>query len=344
MKIKELSDIIGSNHNGNWAVYELDMPIKDITKNIQTAIDTPENIKKKLIRFYNWWHAQDWEFDKLYQWEDIHHEFNLSFENTRLTWYIKDQLSFLAQEQTCCFDKTINKYRNIMDWEVKDWQFTYKYIDTMWNLKEKQESIISLMKYYRERNQLTAQDILPTVDIRVVMSSRPEDKFELFEHLGFNGSCQKRENCTGNAHWFYDMFYNWWFIVIKMYQWTKFVWRSLCRTVYDWDKKFLFIDRIYREWVVSQLQDVHWTLYKQIYDLGYNLLLSNQWYDCLESAWLKWMRKAKELYVWPARKIHHRRATYYNSWESMWVSNWDYMFDTVNASFYNVYKCEHEPS
>lgn len=316
-----------------------DLTLKAIwLKNIQEEYDYPSEISKQLNKFYS---TKD-SFKTWCKYKDIYYKWSVEFKNKYIwekvsshLWNLKTM--FMRNE----FPWTINKYRNILTHWIEDWYFKYTYIDTLWNLKEKKETLVSFLSY-NNWAKITPQECSANIKVDVTISNRLEDKKELFEHLWYWGSCQIPANRWWLALWYHDMFYNWWICIILYHIWGKFEWRSLCRILHDKDwNEFMYLDRIYRNWTLTQLRD-------DIYNLTINKLLS-LWYrvvftDVIVDWWNKsyWWelikRQMKEVLIGPARKtLDYNKNSYYNNWKSsaFRTSDW-YTIDYLDWTYFNV--------
>lgn len=327
-----------------WELYRLSATLKELWIKKQKKVDMPNKLITKLNSFY-WYDKKSESFKYMFQEDELHNEFELNFENDKLHRMCETHLRTLEIKSKCRFSETISKYRNILAREVRDWKFVYQYIDTFWNLKTKEETLYSLLTYWTS-DKISPQELVTNIKVRVVISNKREEKMELFNHLWFNGSCQKKENSRTHARWFHDMFYNGWMCVIKLYIWDTFVWRSLARILYDWKKKYLYMDRIYRTWIFAQLDEtkVLFKLYEWIYNLWYNILHHfSEINDDFNKAKYKVEMAPNVLYLWQARELNNDATTvYYNSWKSIWIKTADdFVITALNARYFNIYKIEH---
>jgi len=339
-----------SRSDSAWWIYFVTIDSKDIDTPKMKKIEYPKKLTTALKSFYkavlNSWDSPFtywFKYDK-----EIYEEFNITFENKECEKKILRRYGDLSLiEPTHWFWQTINKYRNTYDFKYSDWYVSYKYIDTMWNEKEKKETILSFMSYMADW-KINPAEYLPQIECKIVMSNKLEDKLEILEHHWFNGSCQRPGNCDYNAQWYHDMYYNGGMCVIKMYIWEKFCWRSLARLLYDKDlTEYLLIDRIYRIWLL-------WNIWDEIYHQLFQWVL-NKWYKVLSAtirtAWPKIdnlqpqkIKPLKEMLIWPGREIFSPKPyTYYNNsmTQAIKTNDW-FVYDTFNGKENNLYQITNE--
>ncbi len=330
MKQNELSRVVGSYLFSNGSCYWLPSNVgsKDIKElKFQKPVPAPKDLIKQIDKFYK---GTNMKFDTIFEHgTKVKKKFKILFDNSKtINEFVIRQLRYLKEiHNEYKFNETINKYRNIEDLQYSDWYITYKYIDTLWNLKCKKETVSTFLSYnpYRE---FKAQDLLSNIEFDCTISNDIKDKMELRDHLWFNGSCQNRNNVWWNAQWYHDLYYNWWMCVIKIHLWDAFVWRSLARIMYGSDGiEYLYPDRIYREWIFAHIPDVEQVLTKQLIDLWYNIITHRH------PASLEGRDSAKDVFIWHARDINPTSPyTYYNNGKTLWVITWDNkVFDVVNG-------------
>lgn len=337
-----IDNSIWSSSSSNWWLYPINIQYKDLKLPIQKKYKYPKEVINWLKKFYTrhpnvkWALTHGWKHER-----KIKEELYVSFENKEVANKVVTLYQNLLKEDKWIeFNTTINKYRNVNNFRYEDWYILYDYIDTFGNLKQKKESVIPFVKYCKAK--ANPQEYLPKVDVRIVISNQIEDKIEIFKHHGFNGSCQKPENCTWHSIWYHDMYYNGWMCIIKMYIWEKFCWRSFARIMYweDW-QEYLLIDRIYSIWVLAWLGN--W-----VYDLLHSTIL-NAWYKVLISYirtnwsnvmfWEMESKSINQIFVGHWRYINDILPyTYYNNIYTQWLKTLDnIIFDMFNWYRNNIY-------
>lgn len=347
---KDIASIVWSRSDSSWWLYEISIESKRFPTNKMEKIDYPKKLITWLKSFYKSV-LSSWDSPFTYWFKcdrEIYEEFNIVFDNKECWKKILRRYSDLnALEPVHWFWETINKYRNTYDFKYSDWYVSYKYIDTMWNVKEKKETVVSFMSYMVNW-KINPAEYMPQLECKIIISNRLEDKLEILEHHWFNGSCQRPGNCDYHSQWYHDMYYNWAMCVIKMYIWDKFSWRSLARILYDKDwTEYLLIDRIYRIWMLWNIGDeIYHQLFQWILNKWYNVLsaiIRTAWpaIKNIESQKVKPLRK---ILIWPWRELFSKKPySYYNNSMTQTVRTNDWwIYDTFNWELNSLYQITNE--
>ena len=288
----------------------------------QTERDLDPETSKMLIDFYH--NSKD--FKHYYTREPIYIEWDVTYNNTKILTDIKYALEDLRlcrlRDIKQC--KKISKYSNYyLKWLTDDWLVKRGFIDVMWNIRERAESINKFFDdiWIQKTNaQMTWQ-------FRYVLSSDIRHKIKAFDLNKKVSSCQKSHNYDSFARWAYDAITNGCNCPILLYsKWSDEPFaRITTRIMYDKEgQEYILIDRIYHSWEFSDSL-LKWTVYKWIVqDLKqkwYKVIASNysahdeSTYAYLASLWMKSNIVVKDL-CQPLRRLIGWYG-YYCDWWTM---------------------------
>lgn len=288
----------------------------------QIERDLSPETSAMLKDFYH--HSKD--FKHYYTREPIYIEWEVTYNNTKILSDIKYALDDLRvgrlRDIRQC--KKISKYSNYyLKWLTDDWLVRRGYIDVMWNIRERAESI---NKFY-EDIWVKKTNAQMTWQFKYVLSSDIKHKIKAFDLNKKVSSCQKSHNYDSFARWAYDAITNGCNCPILLYsKWSDEPFaRITTRIMYDkqW-QEYILIDRIYHSWEFSDSL-LKWTVYKWIVqDLKqkwYKVIASNysahdeSTYAYLASLWMKSETVVKDL-CQPLRRLIWSYG-YYCDWGTM---------------------------
>ena len=171
-------------------------------------------------------------------------------------------------------------------------------------------------------------------------------KKELFDgNDTIRPSCQKSKYARDLAAWAVDRFVNWCNVPVGIYRDDELVGRVLCRLFYDWDKEYLFVDRIYMSLEHSNSQwDIQTDLVRQLrkhYSLAiprysehtkpvYERIRKDVWLESDCRLWLVTLRQ-------PARLINpFNRAYYHDSSTTTRTQDGVNMYDIIRKEDFYI--------
>lgn len=303
----------------------------------QTERDLSQDTKQMLIDFYH--HCKN--FNHYYTREPIYIEWDVTYSNTKILTDIKYELENIrnTRQRNIKEWKKVSKYSNYyLKGLTDDWLIKWWFIDIMWNVRERAESI---NKFFEDvwLNKTNAQ---MTWEFKYVLSSDINHKIKAFELNKKVSSCQKEHNYDSFAKWAYDAITNGCNCPILLYsKWSDEPFaRITTRIMYDkqW-QEYILIDRIYHSWEFSDSL-LKWTVYKWIVkDLKakwYKVIASNysahdeSTYSYLASLWMNSETVIQDL-CQPLRRLIGWYG-YYCDWGTM-VRTWE-IDDIVRATDY----------
>lgn len=281
------------------------------------------------INHYYYRQPIDIEWEILYKRYDWLNNFREKIVNIATMWQ-RDVEKWLKQ----------NKYRNHFFKDISDdWLITRQYIDMMWNIKEKKESI---NKFF-EDNDMDIDKVSLSKKVYYRLSSDLDHKCKSFRANDRFGSCQQEHNCRSYASWAYDAITNWCNCPILLYNnkedmyvkacnQTQNKWRPIgritSRIMYDKDgKMYILIDRLYQDGSLSS-DVLKWNIYKSII-----LDLKRQWYNVIvtnysahdestlqyiKALWINNTEQVRDLFQ-PLRRTFDIDWEY---WECWYYSDW----------------------
>ena len=295
----------------------------------QIERETPVDVAEMLRKFYHWWKT----FQHYYTWEPIHIEGTVKYNNMQVICNLGKKLQRLRQwiemrEEINWWYKLSRFHNYYVQWIDDSWLVKRKYIDLMWNVRERSESI---NKFYDDIwiNKTNEQ---MSWEFTYVLSSNLEHKVKAFTLNETVHSCQKSNNSDSYARWAYDAITNGCNCPILLYnKWNKKPFaRITTRIMYDNDgQEYILIDRLYHSW---QFQD--WAMKGEVYksivtDLKakwYKVIASNysahdqSTYAYLASLWMKSETVITDL-CQPLRRLVNRCWYYCDGWTV--VRDWD---------------------
>lgn len=291
-----------------------------------------KKLSTKVADKINWFHNVKEKFTYRYSSGFKKTTINVVADSDDLKYEVDRILNNLRKFNTCLFWSTANKYKDCVDYTIEFPYITWQEIDSMWNMKTKKEKISSLSTYVKSFNIYTPNEkaLKWPIQFDVTISEAPEDKYELFNHLWFCGSCQHRESRNWNAQWYFDLFLNWALLYAEFRCDGKFEWRLFIRIVYDKDgNQYLALDRTYYWSTLSSRQALAIEKVVQA--------LTEQWYKVLDNRWnrcFEWMRHLDWKFLTSPRPVHPRRGAcyYHNSWWSARTQD-DMMYDTYSNAY-----------
>ena len=205
------------------------------------------------------------DFKHYYTREPIHIEWTVTYNNTKILSDISRALEWIRmrRERNIKEWKKVSKYSNyFLKGLTDDWLIKRGYIDVMWNIRERCESI---NKFYDDIwvEKTNAQ---MTWEFKYVLSSDIKHKIKAFKLNDKVSSCQKSHNYDSFARWAYDAITNWCNCPILLYnKWSDEPFaRITTRIMYDKEgQEYILIDRVYHSWEFSDSL-LKWAVYKWI--------------------------------------------------------------------------------
>ena len=291
----------------------------------QTEREVPEEVSTLLSNFYYWK-----KFNHYYTREPIDIEWTVKYNNTQVLATIMNELNRLRKHIDYNVEnwEKVSRYRNYyLKWISDDWLITWAFIDTMWNVRERSESI---NKFYDDIWMSKTNEVM-SWEFKYRLSSDLKHKIKAFKLNEKVHSCQKKSNCDSYARGAYDAITNGCNCPILIYNKNgrePFA-RITTRIMYDKDwQEYILIDRLYHSW---QFQDalLKWEVYKAIVkDLKakwYKVIASNysahdeSTYAYLASLWMKSDTVITDL-CQPLRRLNNG-CGYYCDWWTV-VRSW----------------------
>lgn len=253
-------------------------PHSDYVKSIwqfQTERTLEEDTQEMLKQFY---HNTE-KFSHYYTREPITITGEVSYRNTAAVSKVRNMLFGLRdyRYEDITKGKRVSKYSNMyLQWIDDTWLVKWKYIDVMWNIRERSESI---NKFLQDQKQDVTNENM-TNHFKYVLSSNIEHKIMAFKLNEKVGSCQKSHNYSSYARWAYDAITNGCNCPILLYAIGSnepFA-RITTRIMYDkTGQEYILIDRLYHSWEFSDSL-MKWTIYKWIVQD-----LKAKWYKVIAS-------------------------------------------------------------
>lgn len=263
-----------------------------------------EYLKK---HYKKWWYDLDFTF--LNKYENIEYEWEVSITNTKSVSAYRTLWN--AALVTDFESRQFNKYMWYELIDIKDWKVILQYIDTMWNLKTKKESLTTFANYILENKDTFFKQLYfnyssvienvswwDTIDFKYKLTNNINDKLEVVKLNAKRQSCQAKPQWTTPRHygrWFYDFFNNGCIVPLIIYYKDKIVWRAACRIFYDEDwNRYLNLERIFGHWhLINHLKEFCAEITKSLLKLNETLTISerftvtntfktNPWYDVLQ--------------------------------------------------------------
>ena len=241
----------------------------------QTERDLDAETMSMLKDFYH--HTRD--FKHYYTREPIHIEWTVVYQNTKILSDISHTLESIRmrRERSIKEWKKVSKYSNYyLKGLTDDWLVKRGYIDIMWNIRERCESI---NKFFEDVG-IDKTNAQMTWEFRYVLSSNIKHKIKAFKLNDKVSSCQKSHNYDSFARWAYDAITIWCNCPILLYnKWSDEPFaRITTRIMYDKEgQEYILIDRIYHSWEFSDSL-LKWTVYKWIVQD-----LKQKWYKVIAS-------------------------------------------------------------
>lgn len=275
----------------------------------QTERELPEWIKSLLKSFY----YNHKVFPHYYTREPVEIKWTVKYTNIKIAKIIIEELKKIKFDR----DVDIIKWKKVSKygWYAfngisSSWKAKRKYIDVMWNIREREESI---NKFFEDIwKEATNASMYWEFDY--VLSSDIEHKRKAFELNDKVGSCQKRHNYDSYARWAYDAITNWCNCPILLYnKWSDEPFaRITTRIMYDKEgQEYILIDRLYHSWEFSDTL-MKGVVYKWIVEdlksKWYKVIASNysahdeSTYAYLASLWMKSDTKIEDL-CQPLRRL-----------------------------------------
>lgn len=241
----------------------------------QTERDLNDNTQSMLNSFYHWCKT----FKHYYTWEPIHIKWTVSYNNMKALLEISQILDNERRRSSSIVNwgGKLSKYHNcFLQWLDSNWLIKWKYIDTMWNVKERSESINKFMQEFKRE---TTNKVM-TWEFDYVLSSDLIHKIKAFKLNEKVGSCQKSNNSDSYARWAYDAITNGCNCPILLYnKWSNEPFaRITSRIMYDTEgQEYILIDRVYHSWEFGD-SAMKGEIYKSIV-----LDLKAKWYKVIAS-------------------------------------------------------------
>lgn len=298
----------------------------------QTERETPTKIKELLTEFYH----HNKTFNHYYTREPIKIEGTVRYNNVQILSNIQKLLDRVRRwpsiENTILRWEKISRFHNYyLQWMDENWLVKWKYIDTMWNIRERSESI---NKFYDDCKVEKTNEQM-TWEFRYVLSSDLKHKVAAFNLNERVHSCQKSGNSDSYARWAYDAITNWCNCPILLYtkNGTEPFARITTRIMYDKEgQEYILIDRLYHSWQFSDAA-MRGEIYKSIVtDLKaqwYKVIASNysahddSTYSYLASLWMKSDTVITDL-CQPLRRLISNCGYYCDGWTVVrkWEIDW----------------------
>lgn len=286
----------------------------------QTERETPSDIKEMLRKFYYWSKV----FSHYYTREPINITGIVKYNNTQI---LSSVMRTLTRERDSIRGKVdewlkISRYRNYyLQWIDDEWLIKWKFIDTMWNIRERSESINKFFDDFK----LEQTNSQIAWEFKYVLSSDLMHKVKAFKLNEKVHSCQKSSNSDSYAKGAYDAITNGCNCPILIYnKWGREPFaRITTRILYDKEgQEYILIDRLYHSW---QFQDalMKWEVYKSIVkdlkDKWYKVIASNysahdeSTYAYLASLWMHSDKIITDL-CQPLRRLVNGCGYYCDGW------------------------------
>jgi len=313
-------------------------------------------IKYDLNDFYSYEEDEPvWDFwiDNYYYWQPVEITWEVSYK--RYSWLNKfaEKIKDIERYNWTSIKNWYkqSKYRNHFFKDISDdWLITREYVDMMWNIKEKKESI---NKFF-EDNWMDIDKVSLSKKIYYRLSSDINHKCKSFRANERLGSCQQDHNCKTYASWAYDAITNWCNCPILLFNnkddmYVKAedmkneerpIWRITSRIMYDKDwKTYILIDRLYQDWSLSS-DILKWNIYKAIIlDLKskwYNVIVTNysahdeSTLQYIRALWIKNTEVVENLYQ-PLRRLYDIE---WEDWVCWYYSDW--WIDVLGVEINNI--------
>lgn len=241
----------------------------------QTERELDSKTRDMLKNFYH----NTRSFPHYYTREPVNITGTVKYNNTRVLSDIKHILSDLRdfRERYIRNCKRVSKYSNYyLRWLTDDWLIRRGYIDVMWNVRERCESI---NKFYQDIWE-EVNNAQMTWEFKYILSSDLHHKIEAFKLNDKVSSCQKSHNYDSYARGAYDAITNGCNCPILLYNQgnTEPFARITTRIMYDKQgQEYILIDRIYHSWEFSDAA-MKWAIYKWIVED-----LKRKWYKVIVS-------------------------------------------------------------
>ena len=286
----------------------------------QTEREIPEDVKNLLKSFY----YNRYEFSHYYTREPIHITWTVKYNNTQVLINVMKTLDKQRNDTEWIVQRgdKVSRYRNYyLQWITDDWLIQWKYIDTMWNVRERSESVNKFFEDFKinKTNEQMAWEF------KYVLSSDLKHKIKAFNLNEKVHSCQKSSNSDSYARGAYDAITNGCNCPILIYNKNgrePFA-RITTRILYDSNgQEYILIDRLYHSW---QFQDalLKWEVYKAIVkdlkEQWYKVIASNysahdeSTYAYLASLWMKSETIITDL-CQPLRRLINSCGYYCDGW------------------------------
>ena len=260
--------------NARWEATDNVSYIRSIWQ-FQTERQLPDDVANDLKSFYHWCK----NFNHYYTREPITIKWTVKYNNMQA---LKNIMSELDKERRRLDTIVSNgwklsRYHNYkLQWIDDTGLVKWKYVDTMWNIRERSESI---NKFFQEFKVEETKEQLAW-EFNYVLSSSLEHKVKAFKLNEKVHSCQKSNNSDSYARWAYDAITNGCNCPILLYNpgSTEPFARITTRIMYDKEgQEYILIDRLYHSWQVSDAV-MKWEVYKWIVKD-----LKEQWYKVIAS-------------------------------------------------------------
>ena len=265
-----------SNQNKSWNP-KWDARVSNYIKKIwqfQTERELRDSDKKLLEKFYRHWK----KFSHYYTREPVDISGEVTYYNYNIVTKIYEKLDAIRYNFKQDVEEAvkISKYYNYyLKWLDENWLVKWQFIDLMWNVRERSESI---NKFFQDV-WMQSDNSNMFCKFKYRLSSDINHKIDAFKLNERVWSCQKSGNCDSYARWAYDAITNWCNCPLLIYTTDdKPIARITTRIMYDeqW-QEYILIDRIYHSWEFSDLI-MKWEIYKAIVKD-----LKNQWYKVIAS-------------------------------------------------------------
>ena len=293
----------------------------------QIERELPSDVKELLRRFY----YSNNNFLHYYTREPIYITGTVKYNNTQVISSIMKELSKVKKDLSYSVEKwdKVSRYRNyFLQWVDDNWLIKRKFIDTMWNIRERSESI---NKFYDEFNKEKTNTQM-AAEFTYVLSSSLKHKIDAFNLNEIVHSCQKSGNSDSYAKGAYDAITNGCNCPILIYnKWSKEPFaRITTRILYDKEwQEYILIERLYHSWQFSDWL-MKWEVYKAIVkdlkEKWYKVIASNysahdeSTYAYLASLWMRSDTIVTDL-CQPLRRLHNSCGYYCDGWTivRVWV-------------------------
>ena len=240
----------------------------------QIERDLTQNQIDLLNNFYRWYR----HFKHYYTREPYLIEWEVSYSNYKMVENIHDILTDIRDKfrrHLWQWLKTSKYYNYYVDWIDDKGLIRWKFIDVMWNLRERSESVNKfLLDVWQNADNSSIY-----CKFKYRISSDINHKIDAFKLNERVWSCQKSNNCESYARWAYDAVTNWCNCPLLIYTMdNKLIARITTRIMYDKEwKEYLLMDRIYHSWEFSDSL-MKWEIYKAIV-----LDLKDKWVNIIAS-------------------------------------------------------------